>query len=200
MAAKQTEPLNPLDLFAQMTRRIYQDKVWSGKVPNGAWRVLCWMIDRTTRNVEMDGVVYGEVEYAHRISYLEIANDLSCSWKAIQRATGWLCGNGYLSRGNKGFSGGYRWSVLNSARKFKVDNTIVRIPDLYPAGLICPDCSKAIADCGCSLTCDEPGCSAKFTGSVVYVSHLYTAHGLKLAQNGSLVPIQVINGCAGGVY
>lgn len=119
------EPLNELDLFAQMTRRIYQDPVWSGKVPNGAWRVLCWMIDRTTQNVQEDGVVFGVVQYNNRISYMDIAKDLSCTWKAIQRATAWLCGNGYLTRGKKAFSGGYRWNVVNSTRKLKAETVVL---------------------------------------------------------------------------
>jgi hypothetical protein len=118
--AKEKEPLNECDLFAQVTRRIYQDPVWSGKkIPGAAIRTLLWMMDRTTKNFDVDGVIYGQVNYGNLIDFADIATDLSCSWSQIQRATKWLVANNFIHRGRKNVNGGYSFSVLNSTRKFK---------------------------------------------------------------------------------
>jgi hypothetical protein len=116
------ETFHELDMFAQVSRRLFQDPRWSGKkVPGAAWRVLCWMIVKTTRNFEIDGVNHGEVDYGKPITFMPIATDLQCSWSQVKRASKWLVDNKFLSRGKTGFSGGYRWSVLNSTRKFKAE-------------------------------------------------------------------------------
>jgi hypothetical protein len=122
-----TEQLpDDIRFFAQITRRVYRDPRWSGKtVPSSAWRVYCWMLENTTRNVDMpqdDGETtrFGVVAGNNHVSLMSIAKDLNCTWRAVQRACDWLVAQGFITRGREG-NDSYRYAVVDSTRKFASD-------------------------------------------------------------------------------
>ena len=123
--AAEKEPLNELDLFAPITRRVYQNPVWSGKrIPAAAWRIYAWCVDHTTGNhdvVQDDGrtIRYGEVNGNRPVSFKTLAADLQCSWREAQRACEWLANNDLLTRGRPDMNAGYIYGVVNSTRKLK---------------------------------------------------------------------------------
>jgi predicted transcriptional regulator len=118
------EPLNELDYFAPITRRVYQDPRWSAKPPAAAWRVYCWFVDRTTCHYDMeseDGSFfrYGGVNGRVPVPFTTISTNLHCSWRSVQRACDWLMQVGFISRVRTGKGKEYEFAVVNSTRKLK---------------------------------------------------------------------------------
>ena len=99
------------------------DKIWSGKkVPPDAWRVLFWLTNRMTGAVkyEDDPHIYGVVAGSNTISYREIASDLQCCWRSVQRSIQWLADKEMISRGRSGLGEEYRYCVIDSIRQFEL--------------------------------------------------------------------------------
>lgn len=116
------EPRDPLDFFARVTRRIYQDPRWSGKHPVDAFRVLCWMIDRTTENAfheQVPGIQFGRVLGHAPVAYSTIARDLHCSWQSVRRSIYWLCNKGFVARLRDNEYAEYRYVWVGSDKPFK---------------------------------------------------------------------------------
>jgi predicted transcriptional regulator len=123
-AAATKEPLNELDYFAPITRRVYQDPRWSAKPPAAAWRVYCWFVDRTTCNFDVeqdDGsvITFGGVNGRVPVPFTDIAAPLQCSWRSVQRACEWLMQVGFIHRVRTGKGKEYEFAVVNSTRKLK---------------------------------------------------------------------------------
>src|ERR1017187_9043882 len=99
------------------------DKIWSGKkVPTDAWRVLFWLTNRMTGNVkfEDDPIIYGIVAGGNPVSFKDIASDLQCCWRSVQRASQWLADKGMITRARSGRGQEYRFHVVNSLRQFEL--------------------------------------------------------------------------------
>ena len=98
------------------------DKVWSERHPADAWRVLYWLTNRMTGNVkfEDDPIIYGIVAGGNPVSFKDIASDLQCCWRSVQRASQWLADKGMITRARSGRGQEYRFHVVNSLRQFEL--------------------------------------------------------------------------------
>lgn len=116
------------NVFAKLYRPVYQDPIWNGKVPGQAWRVYCWMIDRTTREQQTKAGTIGRVFNRAPVTYLEIAEDLGCSWRSIQRAVAWLRKKKLIIATRAGREQEYRYEIPNSC-EFGDSNRPETVPD-----------------------------------------------------------------------
>ena len=146
---KQPSTLNPDNLFARLPRGVYQDARWSGKKPGDALRVYAWMLDRTTSNVEIDGVIYGLVCNETPISCKAIAKDLHSSRSSVRRSADWLAEQQFISRGRENTNDEYRYTIVDNKRMFKWGVKKGEAPKSTPVEFLCDHCGRHEATCDC---------------------------------------------------
>jgi hypothetical protein len=103
--------------FVKLYGDVWANPIWAGKFPAQAWRVYCWLLDKTTSEKTVNGVSYGLVLGKAPVSYLSIARDLGCSWCSVQRCVIWLKKNRLVNATRAGVGQEYRYTITNS-RKF----------------------------------------------------------------------------------
>lgn len=107
--------------WVPFSKLLVTDERWSGRVPSDAWRVLWWLNNRMTGSVKYENepdIIHGVVAGGNTISYKDIASDLHCSWRSVQRSVEWLEQSALITRGRSGKGQEYRFNVLNSIRQF----------------------------------------------------------------------------------
>ena len=103
--------------FVKLYGDVWASPIWAGKFPAQAWRVYCWLVDKTTSEKTINGVSYGLVLGKAPISYLSIAKDLGCSWSSVLRAALWLRKKKMVNATRTEVWQEYRYLIPNS-RKF----------------------------------------------------------------------------------
>ena len=72
--------------FASIPNPVWSDPVWAEKAPGSAWRVYCWLLSRV-RTPE---------DTREAMPFNDIARDLGCAWRSVQRSVRWLRENRFI--------------------------------------------------------------------------------------------------------
>jgi predicted transcriptional regulator len=106
----------PENLFAN-------DELWSGRVPCNAWRVYCWLVNRCTKNIKIEGedTIYGVVAGENLVPCKSIAKGLKTSWSSVRRSVNWLAEKNLITRSRSGKGEEYRYYVVNSIRALELE-------------------------------------------------------------------------------
>jgi predicted transcriptional regulator len=97
--------------------------LWSGRVPCNAWRVYCWLVNRCTKNIKIEGedTIYGVVAGENLVPCKSIAKGLKTSWSSVRRSLNWLAEKNLITRSRSGKGEEYRYYVVNSIRALELE-------------------------------------------------------------------------------